>query len=39
MLIVSFVVEQTLETQLGTAIYGMFAVLGIRHLMERNRII
>jgi O-antigen ligase len=38
MLIVSFVVEQTLETQLGTAIYGMFAVLGIRHLMEDGRI-
>ncbi len=37
-MIVSFIVEQTLETQLGTAIYVVFAVLGIRFLMELNRI-
>lgn len=33
-MIISFIVEQTLETQLGTAIYVVFAVLGVRHLME-----
>ncbi|MFN7116489.1 MAG: O-antigen ligase family protein [Saprospiraceae bacterium] len=36
-MIVSFIVEQTLETQLGTAIYVMFAVMGIRFLMEMNK--
>lgn len=36
MMIGSFIVEQTLETQLGTAIYVMFAVMGIRFLMKRD---
>lgn len=35
-MIVSFIVEQTLETQLGTAIYVMFAVMGIRFLMKKD---
>lgn len=35
-MIVSFIVEQTLETQLGTAIYVMFAVMGIKFLMENK---
>jgi len=38
MMIISFVVEQTLETQLGTAIYVFFATLGIRHQMEIRKI-
>lgn len=36
-MIVSFVVEQTLETQLGTAIYVIFAVMLIRFQREKNR--
>lgn len=36
-MIVSFIVEQTLETQLGTTIYVVFAILGVRYLMETNK--
>lgn len=35
-MIVSFIVEQTLETQLGVAIYTIFAVLFIRFQMKEN---
>ncbi len=37
-MILSFVVEQTLETQLGTSIYIIFSVMGVRFLLQKNNI-
>ncbi|MBK7871216.1 MAG: O-antigen ligase family protein [Saprospiraceae bacterium] len=37
LMILSFIVEQTIETQLGTAIYIIFAVMNIRFQMESDK--
>ncbi|MDX1943739.1 MAG: O-antigen ligase family protein [Saprospiraceae bacterium] len=36
-MILSFIIEQTIETQLGTAIYIIFAVMNIRFQMESDK--
>lgn len=36
-MIISFIVEQTLETQLGVGIYVMFTVLGVRYLINNKK--